>query len=134
MGTGRDANIRIGTTDRERAIAALADHLSAGRLDVAEYEQRCGTAVAARTRADLIALFADLPAPHPAFSGPPTSAVEVARRDPLVETPGPRGTKPLLLGFLGVAVVAVVTVTAITGAWWTLAPVLLIGLFVVLVS
>ncbi len=53
--------LRIGNAEREQAVAALAEHYSAGRLETDEYTERVGRAYAARYHADLDALFADLP-------------------------------------------------------------------------
>jgi hypothetical protein len=46
---------------RQRAADALRTHYAEGRLDEAELERRVGLAYAAHTRADLKALFRDLP-------------------------------------------------------------------------
>ena len=46
---------------RQRAADALRTHYAEGRLDEAELERRVERAYAARTRADLKALFRDLP-------------------------------------------------------------------------
>jgi hypothetical protein len=54
-------SVRIGTPEREAAVAALDLHWQAGRLDAGEHERRTTLAKAARTRAELDALFADLP-------------------------------------------------------------------------
>ncbi|GLW93576.1 membrane protein [Actinokineospora globicatena] len=70
---GPDA-VRVGTTEREDSMRALGEHFAQGRLPIAEYEQRVGAAAEAVTRADLRALFTDLPAPHPPFLVPPTWA------------------------------------------------------------
>jgi hypothetical protein len=67
QGSGRD--VRIGTTEREQAVQLLAEHLSAGRLEVAEFEERVSAAYAARTAAQLAALFRDLPGPLPSMPG-----------------------------------------------------------------
>jgi Domain of unknown function (DUF1707) len=50
-------------TERERVAEALRDHATAGRLDADELDERLGVAYAARLRADLLPLLADLPAP-----------------------------------------------------------------------
>jgi hypothetical protein len=55
-------HIRISDHDRERAAAAIRDHFAAGRLDGAEFEERLQAIYAARTRGELDALGADLPA------------------------------------------------------------------------
>jgi hypothetical protein len=56
---------RIGATERDAAVAALDAHREAGRLSSAEYEDRSVRAGSASNWADLDALFADLPEPHP---------------------------------------------------------------------
>jgi hypothetical protein len=61
---------RIGDAEREQAVRRLGKHVGAGRLDLAEFEARCAVACAARTRADLDALFADLPAARPPSARP----------------------------------------------------------------
>ena len=53
--------VRVGTADRERALAALSEHFSQGRLEVGEFEERAGMAAASRTFGDLVPVFADLP-------------------------------------------------------------------------
>lgn len=55
-------HLRISDQDRERAAAALREHFAAGRLDDAEFEERLQSIYAARTRAELASLSADLPA------------------------------------------------------------------------
>ena len=62
------ADIRTSNAERDEAVHALGVHLSTGRLELDEYEERCTRATAARTRGDLEALFTDLPAPHPDLS------------------------------------------------------------------
>jgi hypothetical protein len=57
-----DQPLRVGDTDRLAAANQLAAHTAAGRLTLAEHDQRVGAVWAARTRADLDVLFADLPA------------------------------------------------------------------------
>jgi hypothetical protein len=69
-------NLRIGTAEREAAVKILSEHLSAGRLTLAEYEQRMSAALESLTRADLRGLFTDLPEPHPAFMAPPPAVTQ----------------------------------------------------------
>lgn len=57
-----DASIRASDADRDRAAAALREHLAAGRLTVEEFGDRLERAFAARTLGDLEELMADLPA------------------------------------------------------------------------
>lgn len=125
------AEIRISSAERDDAAAALGTHHSTGRLTLAEYEQRYQRAMAALTRAELEALFDDLPAPHPDLR------LAVTPRPPPVvnpEWPGGRvgtrashvmdviGVLSLLLG-LPLAIV----LTAVLGAWWTFLVVIGVG-------
>jgi hypothetical protein len=56
------ADIRASDAERDRAVETLRRHAAAGRLDADELEERIGLALAAKTRADLTGLTADLPA------------------------------------------------------------------------
>ncbi|BDB61589.1 MULTISPECIES: DUF1707 SHOCT-like domain-containing protein [Rhodococcus] len=53
--------IRIGTAEREEAVALLGEHFAAGRLSLAEFDERVALATQATVRGDLVPLFADLP-------------------------------------------------------------------------
>jgi hypothetical protein len=53
---------RIADADREGTAERLRDAAADGRLDFAELEERLGAAFAAKTRGELEALIADLPA------------------------------------------------------------------------
>jgi len=53
---------RVGTTERESVAALLSDALAAGYLETEEFSERSTVAYAARTRGELEALVADLPA------------------------------------------------------------------------
>jgi hypothetical protein len=72
-----DGDIRIGSAEREEALAALAEHHAAGRLDANDYEDRRGKATDAIVRRDLTSLFTDLPEPRPTFR--PAAGAAVAR-------------------------------------------------------
>ena len=76
MSAPSNPSLRIGNDERDAAIKALDEHLTAGRLDAEEYGERVAQASVARTRAGLDELFVDLPAPHP------FPAKEVAWRGP----------------------------------------------------
>jgi DUF1707 SHOCT-like domain len=60
-GAGR-GRLRAGHADREQVIKALKTAFVDGRLTKAEFAERTGRTLAARTYADLAALTADLPA------------------------------------------------------------------------
>ncbi|MBF4479713.1 DUF1707 SHOCT-like domain-containing protein, partial [Rhodococcus rhodochrous] len=51
-------DIRIGTAEREEAVALLGEHFAAGRLSLAEFDERVALATQATVRGDLIPLFA----------------------------------------------------------------------------
>jgi hypothetical protein len=55
--------LRVGDADRQRVVDVLAEAFGAGRLELAEYEERVTSAYAARTGGELAALTADLPRP-----------------------------------------------------------------------
>lgn len=129
---GSDGNVRIGTTEREEAVRALAEHMSQGRLEIGEYDQRCALVVEARTRAELAAIFEDLPEPNPMLNKPEPEPV-VATQPPLVEKHRDN-TKLIIGGFVIFAVAAIITVTAILGEWWALIPALLIVAILAMVS
>ncbi|MEV0293456.1 DUF1707 domain-containing protein [Nocardia sp. NPDC050710] len=57
-------DIRIGTAEREDALRRLSDNFAAGRLSVAEFDERSAIVAAAMTRGELDKVFNDLP-PEP---------------------------------------------------------------------
>ncbi|GLW95398.1 DUF1707 SHOCT-like domain-containing protein [Actinokineospora globicatena] len=69
------SGLRVGDAEREDALRALGEHMSAGRIDIDEYGERSAKITAARTAGDLTALFADLPAPKPGAPAPPALPV-----------------------------------------------------------
>lgn len=125
------AEIRVSSAEREDAVAALGVHRSSGRLTHEQFEDRVQRAARAETRAEIEALFDDLPAPHPDLS-----AAVSPRPPPVVnpEWPGGRsGTRASrvmdVIGVLSLLVglpVAIVF-TAVAGLWWTFLVVLGVG-------
>ncbi|WP_370970629.1 DUF1707 domain-containing protein [Amycolatopsis sp. cg9] len=67
--------LRISDQNRESALSALGEHMTAGRLDIDEYGERSARITAAKTRGELGEVFADLPAPHPRYDDVPQAAV-----------------------------------------------------------
>lgn len=116
MTDAADGSIRIGTAEREAATEALGEHLAAGRLDIDEYGDRSARASLARTRGELVQLFADLPRPHPAFMTP-----EPALPAPSWQ-PRPRRlrTGPPLVARLGMALPLVALVMVLAFHLWFL--------------
>ncbi len=67
----RPADLRASDAERATVAEALGEHMRAGRLTVAEYDERLTAVYAARTRGDLAALTTDLPGPAlPPAPGP----------------------------------------------------------------
>lgn len=113
-------DLRVSDQERDSVAQTLNRHFEAGRLDVAEFGERTGRALNARTRGDLSDLLADLP---PLRSSDP-------------ERLPPQGPGPWILAPVVVAVIVAVSLVAVLsgagdghGFPW---PVIPIGLFVVL--
>ncbi|MBB4910126.1 DUF1707 SHOCT-like domain-containing protein [Actinophytocola algeriensis] len=127
------ADIRTSDTERDEAVTALGVHMATGRLDLGEYEERCGRAAVARTRGDLEALFTDLPAPHPDLSS--ATPVQLVQRTgqlvgpprrrgkDLVETPASRAFEVVAGMAFIVGIPAAILLTIFLGQWWVFIPV-----------
>ena len=74
-----EPHLRAADADREVVAAQLGEHMAAGRLTVAEYEDRLSRAYAAKTYGELDQLTADLPGRVPVRQ-------ETAPRETSVET------------------------------------------------
>jgi hypothetical protein len=109
------AHLRIGTPEQQVAIEALGTHLTAKRLDATEYERRVQSCELARTRAELLRIFDDLPAPRPLL--PPVAAPATASSDD--DDIPPVAVVGCLTVGLGVPVAVVLGF--VYGAWWVLA-------------
>ena len=80
-------DLRASDAERERTVEALRAHSAEGRLSADELEERLGRALAAATRADLVAVLADLPpraaapaafAPRPRHRKDPRAMLAIA--------------------------------------------------------
>jgi hypothetical protein len=100
-------HLRVSDAERQAVIDRLAEHFGAGRLDQAEFDERAGRAMFARTQADLAGLFDDLP-----DTGAPAGTVRPGRR------------RPVLLLVLAVILAAAVGHALV----WTVGPLLWIAL------
>jgi hypothetical protein len=72
-----DPQMRAADTDRDAVASRLGEHMTAGRLTVAEYEDRVARAYAAKTYGELAELTRDLPStrpPTPRPAGQPATA------------------------------------------------------------
>lgn len=103
----QDGGLRVSDADRDQAISELSEHFQAGRLSTEEFEDRSGRALQARTRADLAALFTDLPRAKP---GGPVPATSSAR----VDTPA--ASAPARAGLVTVLPIVVLAIIALVGA------------------
>jgi hypothetical protein len=65
-----DQHIRVSDAERNSVAELLGQHYADGRLDQAEFDDRIGRTMAAKTRGDLAGLFDDLPENGPAGTGP----------------------------------------------------------------
>lgn len=63
--------MRVGNTERDRALDALGDHMRAGRLTPDEYSARSSRVISAATAADLNSVFMDLPGGFGALGATP---------------------------------------------------------------
>ncbi len=125
-GTPERPPLRVGTAERESAMKALDEHLSAGRLDVQEYADRSAAASNAVVAEDLNKLFTDLPYPHPdlsAIAAVPATQQSRIERKPRPATPATPGQENRALGGrVGASIMAVTPIAAlalffITGSW-----------------
>jgi hypothetical protein len=73
-GPAPDQHLRVSDAERQAVADRLAEHYGDGRLDHAEFDDRVGRAMGAKTRADLTGLFDDLPEPMEA-PGPGTAGL-----------------------------------------------------------
>ena len=60
--------MRVSDAEREAAAAELREHFASGRLNQDELDERLSSAFAAKNRADLNALFTDLPSSGPGWA------------------------------------------------------------------
>jgi hypothetical protein len=107
-----DQNLRVSDAERQAVADRLAEHFADGRLDQAEFDDRVGRAMNAKTRGDLNGLFTDLPE-----AGAPA----------VPDGPRRRHRHPVLLTVL--VVLAVIATAHVI--WWTFLPLLWLGVLIV---
>jgi Domain of unknown function (DUF1707) len=113
---------RVGTAERDEAIALLDEHWHAGRLDPGEHEGRVMRARAAVTQADLEVPFIDLP--KLALAPESTGAVPVGGARGFLESK--RDTIMALMPFLALALFFT---TGYHWMWFLMVPVMGISLY-----
>jgi hypothetical protein len=77
-----EPHLRAADTDRTAVAEALGAHMSAGRLTVAEFDERLSRAYAAKTYGELAELTADLPSLTPVRQPKSTTPVPAPRPHP----------------------------------------------------
>lgn len=101
--TSDPRDLRIGDAERDDATQLLQEHLSAGRLDADEFEERVQQALQATYESDLGALFRDLPGRRPGQRMTPAPAPRpLVRHNPV----------PPLAWWVGTATLAMFTLVA----------------------
>jgi hypothetical protein len=98
-----DQHIRVSDAERNSVAELLGQHYADGRLDQAEFDDRIGRTMAAKTRGDLAGLFDDLPETGPAgagAAGPGGPAGPVTYRGPRKRGGFARALLLLLLVFI----------------------------------
>lgn len=123
-----DDELWVDSADRKVALRALSEHRDEDHLTAAEHDRRRDLVRDARNRADLRALFADLPSPHPLIG---------EERDGWDATPGnrPRAATPagasngtgIVLGTGGLIVLG-----ALLAGWWV--PAIILACLVTVVT
>ncbi len=125
------AEMRASDADRDAVLSELSEQFQAGRLTAAEFDERAGQALAARTWGELRDLLRDLPTalagPEPSEPSGPLAAQSSAAR------PGRPSGRPALLPVAALAGIAIVVALSVGifhdgwGFWWLLLGVLVIA-------
>jgi uncharacterized integral membrane protein len=87
-------HLRAADSDRAAVAEVLGKHMSAGRLTVAEYEERLAQAYAAKTYGELDELTADLPAPARSSAPAPATSPGPVPQQCSVPSPAQYGHHP----------------------------------------
>jgi hypothetical protein len=95
------AEVRASDADRDTVLSELSEHFQAGRLTAAEFDERAGQALAARTWGELRDLLRDLPS---AVSGPQSVAAASSAAAPERRSGPPRLLPVAVLAGIGIAV------------------------------
>ena len=123
---------RIGDAERDQAAEYLRDHMTAGRLDATEFDERLTAALRAKVQSDLDRLFTDLPSPTPR-SPSGKAAPPVLSHQPGLPAAGPpfgvsrktRNTIDLLVGIAWPVTIALCFVIGWNHWWLIFAPIVL---------
>lgn len=97
---------RIGDAERDQAVALLQEHLAAGRLDQEEFDERMTKALSARTNADLLPLFDDLPGERPGQQVVPLARADAVAPPSTEDRLGPRIGQAVIGSLWPIAILA----------------------------
>jgi hypothetical protein len=128
LGNYPAAEMRASDADRDAVLSELSEQFQAGRLTAAEFDERAGQALAARTWGELRDLLRDLPT---ALAGP--GALESLAATASAAPPERPSGRPALLPVtalagIGIAVAVLVGAAHVGwGFWWLLLPALFIA-------
>jgi len=119
------AEMRASDADRDAVLSELSEHFQAGRLTAAEFDERAGHALAARTWGELTDLLRDLPT---ALPGRQALAAASTLTGPERATGRPALLAVAALAGIGIAVAMLAGVAhGSWGYWWLLLSVLFIA-------
>jgi hypothetical protein len=90
-----DPHLRASDGDREAVASDLGKHMAAGRLTLAEYDERLARVYAARTYGELDELTADLPSLTPTPAGDEAAPTTAPAPRPSPVTGGPVSGLPV---------------------------------------
>jgi hypothetical protein len=109
------ADLRVSDAERQAVADQLSKHFADGRLDQAEFDERLGQAMNAKTYRDLDGLLTDLPGTQTSGGGglPPAGGAGLTSRAP-GSVPQRRIAKPL--AFIVLAIVAL-SIAGHAAAW-----------------
>jgi hypothetical protein len=128
LGNGNsDQHMRVSDADRQAVTDRLAVHYGDGRLDQAEFDERAGRAMSAKTRADLAGLLDDLPEPGDGPTGAPGVPARKGRE--VRRHPHNHGLL-ITIGIIVIALSAAHAVVWFTASWLWLAFIAVITLAV----
>jgi hypothetical protein len=133
IGSPRTDHLRVSDADRQAVADRLAEHYGEGRLDRAEFDERAGQAMSAKTRADLAGLFDDLPEPGSGSGSEPAAAAPGAPEHRATPKPPRRRHGHRWLPIALIVVLAVVATHAVHAIFWFTVPWLWLAFLAVIV-
>lgn len=119
-------DLRIGQPERDSAQEALDTHLADKRIDSTEYKQRRAACKMARTQAELLQVFADLPAPHPKLPGLPKQPSKSNEDDE------PSAIVMAIIVTLLLGLPVTVVLGFVYGTWWALTVPVVLSIFMIM--